>query len=216
MALLHRARLHPTKLELLAEWLPEQQWFSNGAGAELALLGSFRLDDPAGEVGVEVLLIQAGDAVFQTPLTYRGAPLPGGDAWLVGTMEHSVLGRRWVYDACGDPVFAGVLVAMLRGEAAQAEEVVIGQDGTRTVRAPGVTARVTSAVTAAALPAPPQGAPVACATAGGMTTMRIGDVDVDLRRVLDVDAEADETLPGVVATWPGQGQPVLLATARRV
>ena len=215
MALLHTARLRPTKLELLAEWLPEQQWSRNAAGAELVRLGAFRLDDPAGEVGVEVLLLQAGDAVLQTPLTYRGAPLAGGDAWLVGTMDHAVLGQRWVYDACGDPVFAGELVAMLRGEAAQAEEVVIGQDGTRTVRAPGATARVTSAATAAALPAPPSGAAVACATTGGTTTMRIGDVDVELRRVLDLDAGVDEMLPGVVATWPGQRQPVLLATARR-
>jgi len=32
------------------------------------------------------------------PLTYRGAPLDGAEDALVGTTEHGVLGRRWVYD----------------------------------------------------------------------------------------------------------------------
>ena len=39
------------------------------------------------------------------PVTYRDAPLPGADAWLIGTMDHSVLGKRWVYDGVGDPVY---------------------------------------------------------------------------------------------------------------
>ena len=41
------------------------------------------------------------------PLTYRGAPLAGGEADLVGTTEHSALGTRWVYDAWRRPGVAG-------------------------------------------------------------------------------------------------------------
>jgi hypothetical protein len=62
--------------------------------------------------------------LLQTPLTYRGAPLGGGDAWLVGTADHSVLGRRWVYDARGDPVYASVLASTIITGAGQAEEYI--------------------------------------------------------------------------------------------
>ncbi|XVU24088.1 maltokinase N-terminal cap-like domain-containing protein [Actinoplanes sp. CA-054009] len=67
--------------------------------------------------------MRAGDGpVLQVPLTYRGAPLDGGDSWLVGTCEHSVLGPRWVYDAIGDPIYAAALAkAILNGEG-QAQE----------------------------------------------------------------------------------------------
>ena len=110
MALIHRATIRPTKLELLETWAPAQPWFAGETGAHLTLVASFRFDDPAGEVGIETLLVRAGDGpVLQIPLTYRGAPLEGGDAWLITTMEHSVLGPRWVYDAVGDPVYRATL-----------------------------------------------------------------------------------------------------------
>ncbi len=61
-------------------------------------------------MGVETLLVRVGEGpVLQVPLTYRGAPLPGGESALVGTMEHSVLGPRWVYDGTGDPVYVATL-----------------------------------------------------------------------------------------------------------
>jgi hypothetical protein len=111
MALLHQAELVPSKLEALAAWAPSQPWF-DGDPERLERVAAFRLDDPAGEVGVEVLLLRAGDGpVLQVPLTYRGSPLEGGDEWLVGTMQHSVLGERWVYDGCGDPVYVATAVA---------------------------------------------------------------------------------------------------------
>jgi Maltokinase N-terminal cap domain len=47
--------------------------------------------------------------IHHIPLTYRDDPLQGGEAWLIGIAEHSVLGRRWIYDACGDPTYAAVL-----------------------------------------------------------------------------------------------------------
>ncbi|XVV11438.1 CG0192-related protein [Actinoplanes sp. CA-131856] len=123
MALIHRAQLRPTKLELLEEWLPSREWAGDGGGSGLERVAAYRFDDPAGEVGVETLLVRAGDGpVLQVPLTYRGAPLDGGDSWLVGTCEHSVLGRRWVYDAVGDPVYAAALVKAILGGGGQAQE----------------------------------------------------------------------------------------------
>src|ERR1700710_2202585 len=99
MALLHRATLQPSKLELLQDWAPTQPWFDGDRSAELVTVAAYRFDDPEGEVGIETLLVRAGDGpVLQVPLTYRAAPLDGGDAWLIGTMQHSVLGQRWTYD----------------------------------------------------------------------------------------------------------------------
>jgi hypothetical protein len=123
MALLHRAELHPTKLELLAGWLPGRRWYQGRAAADVVRVAAYRFDDPAGAVGIETMLVRAGDGpIHQVPLTYRGAPLDGGDGWLVGTSEHSVLGRRWVYDACGDPVYAAVLASAMLAGTGQAEE----------------------------------------------------------------------------------------------
>jgi hypothetical protein len=111
MALFHRAEITPTKAELIADWVPTQPW--GPAGDEpLDVIGSYRVDDPEGRVGMEVHLVRAGDQVLQVPLTYRDAPLDGADAALITEMEHSVLGRRWVYDGLGDPRFVLVLAAV--------------------------------------------------------------------------------------------------------
>ena len=119
MALLHRATLSPTKLELLSAWLPTRPWFQ-GKG-EVERVATFRFDDPAGAVGLETMLVRSGDGpIHQVPLTYREAPLPGDD-YLIGTAEHSVLGKRWVYDGCGDPVYAAELARTIFTGAGQAE-----------------------------------------------------------------------------------------------
>lgn len=104
MAIIHRAELKPGKLELLAAWLPQQGWFT-GAGP-LDRAATFRLDDPAGQVGIETFIVTSGTGLFHVPLTYRGAPLT--DGVLVGELEHSVLGHRWVYDGPSDPVYVEV------------------------------------------------------------------------------------------------------------
>jgi hypothetical protein len=125
MALLHRAELHPTKLELLAAWLPGRPWYRGQAAADVVRVATYRFDDPAGAVGIETLLVRTGDGpIHQVPLTYRGAPLENGDGWLVGATEHSVLGRRWVYDACGDPVYAAALASAIFAGSGQAEEFI--------------------------------------------------------------------------------------------
>lgn len=109
MAILHQATLTPTKPEALAAWLPHQPWAPDGG--ELELVGAFRFDDPDGEVGLEVHLARLDGVLLQAPLSYRAAPLEGAEAHLVTTMEHTALGRRWVYDALGDPAFTTMLAA---------------------------------------------------------------------------------------------------------
>jgi len=194
MALIHQATLTPTKTELLAGWLPRQPWFPAGAApVEPERVGAFRFDDPEGEVGVETLIVRVpGAPLLQVPLTYRGAPLAGAEPWLIGTLEHSVLGTRWVYDAEGDPVYLGELAkAALQGgtEVEQHRDTPHGPvtiPGTAQVRGSG-----------------DPGAPMPVVT----------ELAFDIVRVLDgaTDVPAGATLTG---TWPGQTEPVLLAVVR--
>ncbi|MDX3522817.1 maltokinase N-terminal cap-like domain-containing protein [Streptomyces scabiei] len=122
MAVIHHTTLKPTKLDLLASWLPTRPWYTGGPDAPvLARAGGFRLDDPEGEVGIEFMIATdtSGPAPvhYLVPLTYRGAPLPDADHALVGTMEHGVLGSRWAYDGCHDPVLITQLLALFEGRA---------------------------------------------------------------------------------------------------
>ncbi|MFF2654479.1 1,4-alpha-glucan branching protein [Streptomyces sp. NPDC058045] len=122
MAFIHRTTMEPGKLELLAGWLPSRSWYRGAGAPELAKAGGFRLDDPRGEVGVEFMVVTdgadgGGPVTYLVPLTYRGAPLEGAAEALVGTSEHGVLGRRWVYDGCQDPVLVAELAALVEGRA---------------------------------------------------------------------------------------------------
>ncbi|GAA1258122.1 hypothetical protein GCM10009677_05960 [Sphaerisporangium rubeum] len=123
MAHIHRTTMTPGKLELLTGWLPKQSWYLNTAAPpELVKAGGFRLDDPEGEVGIEFMVVAdttpREPVAYLVPMTYRGAPLTDAphDA-LIGTSEHGVLGRRWIYDALHDPVATTQLHALLRAEA---------------------------------------------------------------------------------------------------
>jgi hypothetical protein len=123
MALLYKAQLVPSKLELVAAWAPKQRWFAGETDAAFASVASFRFDDPAGEVGVETLLVRAGGGpVLQVPLTYRNDEVVGAEHFLIGTLEHSVLGKRWVYDATGDPIYLGELARAALTGGSQVEE----------------------------------------------------------------------------------------------
>jgi len=184
MALLHRTDLKPSKLELLAAWLPGRPWFEGPTAPELAQVAAYRFDDPAGEVGLETLLVRFGDGpIHQVPLTYRGAPLDGGDDWLIGTTEHGVLGRRWVYDALGDPVYLAGLAGAFAG-VPQAEEL-FEVDGRLERREPNMAITGSGAI--------PE---------GGAATV--------VRRLGDGPAAAGATLTG---TWAGRPDPGLLAFA---
>lgn len=166
MALIHKATLTPSKLGLLTEWLPTRPWFT-GHG-EIWQLGAYRFDDPAGEVGVETLLVQGENGpVCQVPLTYRGSPRVEAEEFLVGTAEHSVLGRRWVYDACSDPVWAAALAATVLTGGTQVEEFV-DVDGRMEPRAPTATVLGSGAP---GTPVDPIGA-VSCRDHGPTTIVR--------------------------------------------
>ncbi|GLW68496.1 hypothetical protein Kpho02_07950 [Kitasatospora phosalacinea] len=116
MATIHHTTIEPGKLELLAAWLPAQSWFRPGGG-ELTRAGGFRLDDPAGEVGIELLVVTDDRDAYLVPMAYRGVPLAGApEGALIGTAEHGVLGTRWFYDGAQDPVVRAELARLLRGE----------------------------------------------------------------------------------------------------
>ncbi|MEV0399954.1 1,4-alpha-glucan branching protein [Actinoallomurus sp. NPDC050550] len=143
MAIIHHTTMTPTKLELLTEWLPDQSWYVGGAGTpELLKAGGFRLDDPKGEVGIELMVVvdtsAQEPAAYLVPMGYRGAALEGvpGEA-LIGTSEHGVLGTRWIYDGVHDPVVTARLRALLRGEAVpQRQSVSDTPDPTVVVHSP--------------------------------------------------------------------------------
>ncbi|MGW1770808.1 maltokinase N-terminal cap-like domain-containing protein [Streptomyces sp. NPDC002104] len=120
MAMIYKTTMKPGKTELLTAWLPTRPWYaSTGHAPELDRSGGFRLDDPEGEVGIEFMVLtdRSGgrDTSYLVPLTYRGAPLDGVEAALVGTSEHGVLGTRWIYDGAHDPVLLGQLLALIQG-----------------------------------------------------------------------------------------------------
>jgi len=122
MAVVHKTTMIPGKLELLAAWLPAQPWHVAASGQpELARVGGFRLDDPAGQVGIEFMAVtsQSGEqaVTYLVPMTYRGQALAGAGHALIGTSEHGVLGRRWIYDGLCDPVLVAQMVALIQGEA---------------------------------------------------------------------------------------------------
>ncbi|MBV1780261.1 hypothetical protein KRR55_14180 [Paeniglutamicibacter sp. ABSL32-1] len=110
----------PTKKELIGAWLPLQPWFAGDREPVLETVGGFRLDDPAGEVGMEFIIVtdtaSPEPVTYHVPLSYRGAPLPGGESFLLGTSEHGVLGKRWIYDGEGDLVWQAQVRALLAGD----------------------------------------------------------------------------------------------------
>ncbi len=137
-------------------------------------------------------------------MTYRGAPLEGAEEHLIGTTDHSVLGPRWVYDGCGDPVgVAALLTAITTGghEAALAME----QDGEVVTFEP--TCRVIgsgSASDAVAVDA------VTVSDDGDPTVVRAGGHELVVARVIGTGVSGRETL---TATWGG-GEPVVVAAIR--
>jgi hypothetical protein len=111
MALFHRATITPTKEEVIAAWAPTQPWGPSGDDP-IEVIGGYRFDDPEGRVGMETHLATAGGTLFQVPLTYRDQPLDGAEVALIGEMEHSALGTRWVYDGLRDPRLVLMLAAV--------------------------------------------------------------------------------------------------------
>jgi hypothetical protein len=207
MAVIYRAELSPSKLDLVSGWIGSRPW-GRGAGADLQRVAAYRFDDPDGEVGIEGHVVRGADGrLLHVPLTYRGAPAPGQEAHLLGTMQHSVLGRRWVYDACGDPVaVAAFLRAVVEGGSG-AEEQVVTDDG--------FAPRATDAAVAGS------GAPgrdvgpldgLAVTDSDDATTTRTGPLTLVVHRVLDLGAAPGG--PALTGTWAAQASPVVLASVQ--
>jgi len=212
MALLHHAQLTPSKLELVAGWLPSQPFFSaDDADTDLERVASFRFDDPAGEVGIETLLVDVGGTTLQIPLTYRAAPLEGAEASLLGTMEHSVLGTRWVYDATGDPVYVAELVRTV---------VTGGSEVEQHYEENGVQVPKTSDASVSGSGHPDAAVPVAAATPGSLaltsdvttTTVTTDGISITIVRAVGSLEEAPEGCETLLGRWSGmEGAPVVLA-----
>ncbi|WP_166804527.1 CG0192-related protein [Cryobacterium algoritolerans] len=224
MALIHQAELRPSKVELIGGWAPTQPWFEGDAGSRFVSVGSFRFDDPDGEVGIETMLVWVGEGpVLQVPLTYRGAPLAGGDAWLIGTMEHSVLGRRWVYDSTGDPAYLAAVAAAALTGGRQAEQY-IEIDGVRVLRES--TADVAgSGKTDGHVPSLPPGGTVSTRYELGVTVIEAGALRIVVVRRLAAQGPQLHGSNGLVAlnnqgqaqiltgTWSNQSNPQTLVQA---
>ncbi len=192
MALLYAATLDPPKLDLLAAWLPTQDWA--GDVERLEQVGAYRFDDPAGEVGLESFLLRSADGrLLHVPVTYRGAPLEGADEHLVGALDHSVLGRRWVYDGPADPVYVVALVEAVLNGGTEVEQVLEHPDGTREVRPPTVT--------------------VAGSGVPGSPVPAVDEVEIEVVRLVGAEL-AEPWLGTLTGSW-GEGRTAVLAAVRR-
>jgi hypothetical protein len=196
MGLVHyTATVQPTKRKLARRWLASKAWASNGTTQRPTLekVGEYRFDDPAGAVGVETILWRTPDGtVLQVPFTYRGSPLAGADAHLVGSMEHSVLGKRWVYDGCADPVWAATIATAILTGGTQAQ-MVIEKDGATIDVPPRI--RVHGSGSA--------GAPVPAVTSvdsvvdeGQVTQVSAGGLTISLPRIIGTPVSGAATLTG--------------------
>ncbi|MGI8523271.1 MAG: CG0192-related protein [Nocardioides sp.] len=203
MSLVHRATLTPTKQELVEAWLPAQWW---AAGRRIDdKLAEYRFEDPAGEVGVETILWSCDDgSVIQTPLTYRAAPLAGAEDHLVGTSEHSVLGARYVYDGCTDPVWAQTLATAIATGGTQSQ-MYFEEDGRRTDVPPRMQVVGTGGVEVREITSVDS-----TSTDGDVTVVRAGGVELALARTVGTPLDGTAALTG---QW-GDGRPVVVAVLR--
>lgn len=139
MSFIYSAQLDPDK----NEWI-RRALVAHGEDPDVPFTkaGSYRFDDPAGELGLEVMLVRVGGAddgrLVQAPLSYRSAARDGATVLL--TAEHSVLGTRWIHDALTDPEAREVLRRGVAGELAQEVLEVHNEHGVRTgTRQPDMT-----------------------------------------------------------------------------
>lgn len=192
MAQIYDAELTPTKNQVLATVLGTDE-------ADIEKLASYRFDDPAGQIGMEVHIVRTPDnSVLQVPLVYRPEPLEDAEEdELITTMEHSVLGTRYVYLGMSDPVFAEALDVTISEERSGAEQFLVDGD-TQTPITEGL----------------------ADVIGTGEIELEEEEDDENLIGVLELFAELDleglseeeANQPGqLIGTWEGQDTPVLLA-----
>jgi hypothetical protein len=195
MALLHNATLTPTKRELVTAWLATRPWAEGFAVAKTP--ASYRFDDPDGEVGLEGILLTDSDGGFvHVPLTYRATPLDGADGFMLGTAEHSVLGRRWVYDGCGDPVWCAALASAIATGGVGAEQY-FENNGEREMVEPRMTVRGSGTAGSPGLDElEPRESGLDVRDQGATTVTRFGDVELVVVRLIGAEVAAEQTLTG--------------------
>jgi hypothetical protein len=156
-------------------------------------VAEYRFDDPEGEVGVETILWRTPDGtVLQVPFSYRAAPLEGADEHLVGNTDHSVLGKRWVYDGCADPVWAAALTSAILTGGTQAQ-MVIEKDGELVDVPPRMLVRGSGSAGASV---PGISSVESVVDDGVVTTVVAGPVTIALPRVVGTPVAGDATLAG--------------------
>lgn len=101
------AELNPTKEEIARRYSPIEN-----------MLGTARLVDPAGEVGIEFIFGNDDSSrhrLIQFPVTYRPSEIsPEGT---LTEMEHNILGRRYVTNALHDTVAVTEIIrAIVHGD----------------------------------------------------------------------------------------------------
>lgn len=208
MAHLYRTTLSPTKLQLLAAWLPSQPWFG-GDPETLHQVGSFRFDDPDGEVGIETILLTAGgDTVYQVPLTYRDAHPEVSPESVVGSLQHGVLGKRWVSDATLDPAYIRALIETVLSGRSEAQQLIEEEgeltliDNDTRVRGSGVDLDDLDTY-------------AAHGRLAGMTTrVETGIGTIEVVRRPGSGTAAPERAGILIGTWPTQHDPTLLAAVQ--
>jgi len=210
MALIHKATLTPSKPDLLTTYLRSVPELSAHATDELSQVGAYRFDDPAGQVGIEShILTTASGALLQIPVVYRNEALAGAEAWLVGTMQHSVLGERWVYDACIDSVYVGQLANTMLTGGSEVDEVFETPDGP-VHREPSVHVRGSGSGT------PSEGPPadVRADRRGDETHIHAAStgMSIRVRHVLSDAPPPADSPASLSGTWASQPEPIILAT----
>jgi len=197
MALLHKATLQPSKPDLIASYLRQ---------SSVTSLGAYRFDDPRGEVGIETHIVRdTSGAVWHLPLTYRAEPLPGIEEWAVGTLEHSVLGTRWVYNGCADPVYASELIRAIMTGGSQVEQFFETDEG-RVFRDPSAVV-VGSGESGTPVPSV---SGVHAESFEADTLIDAGSVQVVVRHRMDTP-EPESTSATLTGTWGDTTEPVVLA-----
>ena len=208
MAVHHPATIVPTKMELLQAWVPNQPWLGGVDASSLVKLGSYRFDDPDGEVGLETHLLGTADGqVLHVPLTYRGSPRESAEDSLITTMTHTTLGDRWIYDACHDPVYVAALVTAIVTGGREADLFMATQTGL--VPQPQET-HVRGSGSSSTVDLPDlSGFEV---SSHGTTTRMHTSASAGLSITLFRQPAPGTARSMLTGTWPGQPTPLLLAT----
>jgi hypothetical protein len=137
----------------------------------------------------------------------HNATLSPSKQWRTGTSEHSVLGKRWVYDGCGDPFWAATLATAILTGGTQVP-VFIDRDGERVEVPPRM--QVRGSGSAGDVPAVTSVDSVT--DEGTVTLVRAGDLELALARVVGSPLDGEARLTGTVGD---SQQTSVLASLRR-